>query len=31
VLSAGKAAGKTATGGHESDLKNSYIEPMGKE
>ena len=30
VLSAGKAAGKKATGGHMSDLKNSYIEPKGK-
>jgi len=30
VLSNGKAAGKIATGGHESDLKNSYIEPTGK-
>jgi hypothetical protein len=30
VLSNGKAAGKKATGGHESDLKNSYVEPKGK-
>jgi hypothetical protein len=27
VLSAGKGAGINATGGHLSDLKNSYIEP----
>ena len=27
VLSAGKAAGEKASGGHESDLMNSYIEP----
>jgi len=30
VLSAGKAAGKSATGGHDSDLDNSYIEPQGE-
>ncbi len=30
VLSAGKGAGKKATGGHLSDLNNSYIEPEGK-
>lgn len=30
VLSAGKAAGKSATGGHESDLDNNYVEPQGK-
>ena len=30
VLSAGKAAGKQATGGHVSDLKNSYVEPAGR-
>jgi hypothetical protein len=29
VLSAGKGAGINATGGHLSDLKNSYIEPKG--
>ncbi len=29
VLSAGKAKGKKATGGHESDLGNSYVEPKG--
>jgi len=27
VLSAGKAKGEIATGGHESDLNNSYVEP----
>ena len=31
VLSAGKGAGKNATGGHLSDLNNNYIEPKGKE
>ncbi len=30
VLGKGKAAGEKATGGHESDLKNHYIEPKGK-
>lgn len=30
VLSSGKAKGKNATGGHESDLKNNYVEPKGK-
>ena len=30
VLSQGKAKGKIATGGHESDLNNNYIEPKGK-
>ncbi|PKH54465.1 cytochrome P460 [Shewanella sp. Choline-02u-19] len=30
VLSSGKAKGKKATGGHESDLNNNYIEPKGK-
>ncbi len=30
VLSAGKAKGKNATGGHESDLNNNYVEPKGK-
>jgi hypothetical protein len=30
VLSKGKAAGEKATGGHDSDLKNSYVEPKGK-
>jgi hypothetical protein len=30
VLSAGKGAGKKATGGHLSDLNNSYVEPAGK-
>lgn len=30
VLSAGKAAGKKATGGHMSDLNNNYVEPSGK-
>lgn len=29
VLRAGKGTGKVATGGHESDLKNDYIEPKG--
>jgi hypothetical protein len=29
VLSAGKAAGKDATGGFLTDLKNSYVEPTG--
>ena len=29
VLSAGKAKGKSATGGHESDLNNNYVEPKG--
>jgi hypothetical protein len=29
VLSAGKSAGEKATGGHESDLNNSYVEPKG--
>lgn len=29
VLSAGKAKGKSATGGHESDLHNNYVEPKG--
>ena len=29
VLSAGKGAGVNATGGHMSDLKNSYVEPKG--
>lgn len=29
VLTAGKGTGKKATGGFESDLKNSYIEPTG--
>jgi hypothetical protein len=29
VLSAGKAKGKSATGGHESNLNNSYVEPKG--
>lgn len=29
VLSAGKAKGKNATGGHESDLDNNYVEPKG--
>lgn len=31
VLSAGKAKGKSATGGHESELNNNYVEPKGKE
>jgi hypothetical protein len=30
VLTAGKGTGKNATGGHLSDLKNSYVEPEGK-
>lgn len=30
VLSAGKGAGIKATGGHMSDLNNSYVEPAGK-
>jgi len=30
VLSAGKAKGENASGGHDSDLKNSYVEPKGK-
>ena len=30
VLSAGKGTGKNATGGHLSDLNNSYVEPKGK-
>ena len=30
VLSKGKKAGIKATGGHESDLNNSYVEPEGK-
>ena len=30
VLTAGKAAGKNATGGHLSDLNNNYVEPAGK-
>jgi len=30
VLRSGKAKGKNATGGHESDLNNNYIEPKGK-
>lgn len=30
VLSAGKGAGNNATGGHLSDLNNSYVEPKGK-
>ena len=30
VLSAGKAAGKNASGGHVTNLKNIYIEPKGK-
>jgi len=30
VLTAGKGAGKNATGGHLSDLNNSYVEPAGK-
>lgn len=29
VLSAGKAAGEKATGGHDSDLNNNYVEPQG--
>ena len=29
VLNAGKSAGEKATGGHESDLNNSYVEPKG--
>lgn len=31
VLSAGKAKGKSATGGHESDLNNNYVEPKGNQ
>lgn len=31
VLSAGKATGEKATGGHLTDLGNSYIEPEGKQ
>ncbi len=30
VLSQGKGAGEKATGGHDSDLKNNYMEPKGK-
>lgn len=30
VLSQGKKAGIKATGGHDSDLNNSYVEPKGK-
>lgn len=30
VLSAGKGAGMKATGGHMSDLNNSYVEPKAK-
>jgi hypothetical protein len=30
VLSAGKGAGVNATGGHLSDLVNTYVEPTGK-
>ena len=30
VLSAGKGAGKNATGGYNSELNNHYIEPKGK-
>ncbi len=30
VLNSGKAKGKNATGGYESKLNNSYIEPKGK-
>ncbi|WP_017222539.1 cytochrome P460 family protein [Moritella dasanensis] len=29
VLSAGKAKGESAAGGHDSDLNNSYVEPKG--
>jgi hypothetical protein len=29
VLNAGKSTGEKATGGHESDLNNSYTEPKG--
>lgn len=29
VLGEGKGAGKAATGGHHSDLRNQYIEPKG--
>jgi hypothetical protein len=31
VLTAGKGMGKKATGGYESDLNNSYVEPTGKQ
>jgi len=30
VLGKGKGTGEKATGGHDSDLKNSYVEPKGK-
>jgi len=30
VLGKGKGTGEKATGGHDSDLKNSYLEPKGK-
>ncbi|MGR5501994.1 cytochrome P460 family protein [Vibrio sp. DNB22_10_4] len=30
VLRAGKGTGKKASGGHNSDLNNSYVEPKGK-
>lgn len=30
VLTAGKATGKNATGGYQSELNNNYIEPKGK-